>query len=181
MVWPPPDRIPTDRLVLHRWQPEHARLLKAAIDANLGHLQAWMPWAAAEPTELPELCLRLAQFSADFDAGARWLYGVFPPDETAVLGGLGLHPTPDGVELGYWLRSDVTGMGYLTEAARAALDLPGMVEVVIRCDPLNTRSAAVAERLGFRHTTTLVGNSTTPSGAPRDTMIWQLSQQPTTT
>ena len=174
----PPDRIPTDRLVLQRWQPEHAPLLKAAIDANLAHLQAWMPWAAAEPTELPALGLRLAQFTADFDAGARWLYGIFPPDESAVLGGLGLHPAPDGVEIGYWLRADVTGRGYLTEAVRAALTLPGMVEVVIRCDPQNTRSVAVAARLGFHHATTLIGNTTTPSGEPRDTMIWRLSKQP---
>lgn len=175
----PPDRIPTDRLVLQRWQLEHAPLLKAAIDANLAHLQAWMPWAAAEPTELPELGLRLARFSADFDAGVRWLYGICPPNEAAVLGGLGLHPTKDGMEIGYWLRSDHTGKGYITEAVRAALALPGMIQAEIRCDPLNTRSAAVAARLGFRHTTTLVGNTTTPSGTPRDTMIWQLSPQPT--
>ncbi len=175
----PPDRIPTDRLVLQRWQPEHAARLKAAIDANLGHLQAWMPWACAEPTALPELALRLARFSADFDAGTRWLYGIFPPDGASVLGGLGLHPAPHGVEIGYWLRSDETGKGYVTEAVRAALALPGMVQVEIHCDPRNTRSAAVPARLGFRHATTLIGNATTPSGEPRDTMIWRLSEPPT--
>ena len=177
MAWPP-DRIPTDRLVLWRWQPEHAARLKAAIDANLEHLQVWMPWAAAEPTELPEIGLRLAQFSADFDGGVRWLYGIFPPDGSAVLGGLGLHPGPDGVEIGYWLRSDVTGRGYVSEAVGAAVNLPGMVEIVIRCDPRNSRSAAVAARLGFRHTTTLIGTTTTPSGELRDTMIWRLMKQP---
>ena len=174
----PPDRIPTDRLVLQRWQPNHAGLLKAAIDANLGHLQAWMPWAAAEPTPLPELALRLTRFSLDFDAGRWWLYGIFPPDETVVFGGLGLHPTADSVAIGYWLRADVTGRGYATEAVRAVAHLPGIAHAEIRCDPDNVRSAAVAQRLGFRHTTTLLGNATTPSGQPRDTMIWQLSHPP---
>ncbi len=173
----PPDRIPTDRLVLQRWQPEHAIRLKAAIDANLGHLQAWMPWAAAEPTPLPELALRLTQFSIDFNAGRRWLYGIFAPDETEVLGGLGLHPRPDVVAIGYWLRADMTGRGYATEAVRTVAHLPGIARVEIRCDPDNVRSAAVAHRLGFHHTTTLHGNATTPSGQPRDTMIWQLSHQ----
>lgn len=66
--------------------------MKAAIDASLAHLQAWMPWAMAEPTALPDLTARLAQFVADFDAGKEWLYGIFPPVESEVLGGIGLHP-----------------------------------------------------------------------------------------
>jgi RimJ/RimL family protein N-acetyltransferase len=44
----PPDRHATARLVLRRWRPADAALMKAAIDASLAHLQAWMPWANAE-------------------------------------------------------------------------------------------------------------------------------------
>lgn len=179
----PPDHIVTDRLTLRRWAPVHAVPMKAAIDASLAHLQAWMPWATAEPTPLPDLGQRLAQFGADFDAGHRWLYGVFPPDETVVLGGVGLHPMTDpkapadSLEIGYWLRADMTGKGYATEAVRAVSHLPGIALVQIRCDPRNARSAAVARRLGFHHSATLLGNATTPAGRPRDTMIWQLSHQ----
>lgn len=183
-----PDRIDSGRLVLLRWSPKHALLLKAAVDANLEHLQAWMPWATSEPTPLAELHLRLARFREDFDAGHSWLYGIFPPDESSVLGGLGLHPRPDqssgsiAIEIGYWLRADVTGHGYATEAVVAATGmatrLPGVSGLEIRCDPGNTRSAAVALRAGFQHVTTLSGNAVSPSGQPRDTMVWRLAGKP---
>lgn len=39
-------------------------------------------------------------------------------------------------------------------------------------DPRNVRSVAVARRAGFRHVKTLVGDALSPSGAPRDTMVW---------
>ncbi len=175
-IFRPPDRITTNRLVLTRWSPNHAPLLKAAIDSSLEHLQAWMPWATAEPTLAADIARRLAQFGADFEAGRRWLYGIFVPDESSVVGGLGLHPSgtdQPAVDIGYWLRSDVTGRGFATEAVRAATNLPGVAEAYIHCDPRNQRSAAVARRLGFRHVTTLAAAAVTPSGEPRDTMVWR--------
>ena len=185
----PPEAARTERLLLRRWLPAHAARLKAAVDGSLEHLQAWMPWAMSEPSPLAEVEIRLAGFAEDFDAGRQWLYGVFSPDEREVFGGLGLHPgisTPQDaievVELGYWLRADVTGRGYATEAARAALDLagsvPGIRRVEIRCDPRNAASAALPPRLGFRHVRTLSGDRLTPEGAPRDTMVWERDLEP---
>jgi RimJ/RimL family protein N-acetyltransferase len=154
------------------------------VDASLAHLQAWMPWAMAEPTPLAGIEARLAGFAEDFDAGRQWLYGLFTPDQARVLGGIGLEPltsspagAPDAVELGYWLRADATGRGLATEAARAAVDLaaslPGIGRIEIHCDPRNVASAAVPRRLGFRHTRTVSAGRLTPEGAPRDTMVWE--------
>ena len=180
----PPELVRCPRLVLRRWSPADAPRLKAAVDASLGHLQAWMPWAMAEPTPLSELEARLAGFSQDFEAGRQWLYGIFTPDQSQVLGGVGLEPVAssdrgerDTVELGYWLRADATGHGFATEAARAAVDLaaglPGIARVEIHCDPRNIPSAGVPRRLGFRHSRTVEGNRLTPGGDPRDTMVWE--------
>ena len=60
------------------------------------------------------------------------------------------------VEIGYWVRSDRTGRGYATTAARALTSLafdvfPDIVTVEIRMDEGNVRSRAVAVRLGFTH------------------------------
>src|SRR5262245_61869804 len=154
----PPDRFVTERLVLRRWLPVDAPLLKAAIDSSIGHLQAWLPWAMNEPTLLVDIESRLAGFSSAFDAGREWIYGGFSPDAREAFGGIGFHPrgeagaAPDCMELGYWLRGDATGRGYVTEAASAAVvmasALPGITRLEIRCDPRNARSAAVPRRLG---------------------------------
>jgi RimJ/RimL family protein N-acetyltransferase len=180
MVPSPPDRFETERLVLRRWRPADAPSIKAAIDSSLPHLQAWVSWAMGEPTPLADMEARLAGFSAAFDAGREWIYGVFSPDEREALGGIGFHPrsdAPDCVELGYWLRADATGRGYVTEAARAAMvmarALPGIRRLEIRCDPHNERSAAVPRRLGFQHVRTLENDTLTPDGRPRDTMVWE--------
>jgi RimJ/RimL family protein N-acetyltransferase len=73
------------------------------------------------------------------------------------LGRAGLHrpPRPDwpGVEIGWAFHPRHWGRGYATEAGRAAVDYAfgvlGLDEVFSMILPENTRSAAVAQRLGF--------------------------------
>lgn len=178
----PPQRIQTARLVLRGWRPEDAPLLKGAIDASLEHLQSWMRWAMAEPSPLETIAERLAAFADNFAAGRDWGYGLFTPDERSVIGGTGLHPRigPGGLEIGYWLHVGHTRRGYATEAAaamtRTGFEMPDVARMEIRCDPRNLDSAAVPKRLGYRHVQTLVNETVTPSGEPRDTMIWQLTR-----
>jgi RimJ/RimL family protein N-acetyltransferase len=184
----PPGTLETDRLTLRRWHPEHARGLKAALDLSVEHLRPWIPWAVAEPAPIPALETRLADYALRFDVGREWLYGIFLRDGTDVLGGVGLYPRAaegrvaialaDHVEIGYWLRSDVTRRGYVTEAVRAILGvataLPRMTHVEIRCDPRNTPSVAVPQRLGFHHARTLVQEPVPPKEEPDALMVWEL-------
>jgi RimJ/RimL family protein N-acetyltransferase len=100
-----------------------------------------------------------------------------------VLGGTGLHPRvgAHALEIGYWMRSDAAHQGLATEAAGAlaavAFAIPGVERVEIRCDPKNVRSAAIPRRLGFRHLVTLEADASTPTGEPRDTMVWSLARR----
>jgi RimJ/RimL family protein N-acetyltransferase len=59
-----------------------------------------------------------------------------------------------GLEVGWCLARRYWGLGYATEAARAALrycfDELGATEVISLIRPANTRSAHVAERIGHR-------------------------------
>lgn len=177
-----PSEIRTPRLVLRRWRTSDAALMKAAIDDNLPHLQAWMPWAQAEPSSLGVIEERIALFEQQFDTGTEWLYAIRSRSSDAVVGGTGLHPRigPDGLEIGYWLRENATGQGYATEAARAltqvALDQPDIERVQIRCDPRNVASAAIPLRLGYRHIRTIENEAVTPNGTPRDTMVWEITR-----
>jgi RimJ/RimL family protein N-acetyltransferase len=184
----PPDEpiagspIRTARLLVRCWEPRDAAPLKAAIDASLDHLRAWMPWAHREPSPLEAVELRLAGFRREFLAGRDWAYGIFDAAGHEVLGGAGLHAraAAGALEMGYWIRAGVTGRGYATEAARALTTVAFTVlrahRLEIRCDPRNLASAGVPRRLGYHHVQTLVADTVTPAGAPRDTMVWLLTR-----
>jgi len=179
---PLPERITTPQLVLRCWQPSDAPPLKEAIDSSLVELRTWMAWAVREPSSLAVLEARLCGFRDDFQHGREWAYGIFDHAETRVLGGAGIHPRlgPDVLEIGYWIRSDAVRRGYATDAAAAltavAFEFSTVARVEIRCDPRNLRSAAVPRRLGYRHTDTRRGDARTPTGEPRDTMVWTLTE-----
>ncbi len=177
----------TRRLCVRAWAPADAPALKAAIDASLDHLRPWMPWAADEPSPVEAVEARLARFADDFAAARWWGYGLFAREPGGrcgpLVGGAGVHrarhgeQAPSVREIGYWLRADATGRGYMTEAvaalADAALADPGVLAVEIRVDPENRASARVPERLGFHLRECLVGNRLRADGTPGDTLVWE--------
>lgn len=178
---PLPERIETPRLQLRCGTPADAAGLKHAIDSSLAELQAWMPWAMAEPSPLAVVTERLERFRSDFLAGREWHYLIVDRAETSLDGVVGLHPRrgPDAVEIGYWIRTAATRRGYASEAVATltavAFEFLVIERIEIRCDPRNLRSAAIPRRLGYRHTATLAADARTPTGEPRDTMVWTQS------
>jgi RimJ/RimL family protein N-acetyltransferase len=180
----PPRRIETDRLVLRALEPDLAPLVKAAIDASLPELKAWLPWAAGEPTPIEEKVAYAEGAAAAFDAGEDFTYAILDPTETEALGSSGLHARcGEGcLEIGYWIRTDRTGEGLATEAAgaltRVALGLAGVERVVIECDPDNVPSRRIPERLGYTLIEHRVGDIVGPEGEPRDTLRFELASAP---
>jgi RimJ/RimL family protein N-acetyltransferase len=161
---PVPYDLRSERLYFRSWQRADAERLLPVLEANVDHLGDWIPAHVSSPAPLDELELRLAGFADDFLAGRNWRFGIFSAGEGDVFGEVSLFPrseegrvdfaSADRLEIGYWLRHDVTGRGYATEAARAMIELaaavPGVTSIEIHCDPRNTASAAVPQRLGFR-------------------------------
>jgi RimJ/RimL family protein N-acetyltransferase len=178
-----PSELPTPRLLLRSWRRADALALKVVLDGNLEHLQAWLPWAMSEPSPIGALEERLDLFARQFDAGEQWLFAIWSRPADALLGGAGLHPRigEDCLEMGYWLQASATGQGFMTEAAdaltRLALKQPGIERVQIRCDPENVASAGVPKRLGYRHLRTIPNATIKPSGAARDSMIWEITRE----
>lgn len=175
----PPDRIETSRLVLRPLGPEHAHLLREAIDTSLDHLREWLPWALSEPRSLDETRAHVAKALRRFRGGEDFQYAVLDGADSRVLGGAGLHrrSSADCLEIGYWIRVDSIGRGYASEAAaalcRAGLRIPGIEWIHIDCDPNNVRSVRVPERLGFELLERRKGNKRTPDGEPRDTLVFE--------
>ena len=176
----PAYRIVTPRLVIRCYNPEDAPLLKSAIDDSREHLRPWMPWADREPETLQAQIELLRAFRGRFDLGQDFVYGIFNLEETRLLGGSGLHTRvgPGAREIGYWIHKDFIGLGMASEVSaaltRVAFEIDSVQRVEIHCDPVNTRSAAVARKLGYTHEATLRSRVESKPGVFRDSMIWTL-------
>jgi RimJ/RimL family protein N-acetyltransferase len=155
-MFTPPNRFDTPRFTLRAWSVADAPAFRAALTASEAHLRAWTPWVV--DGRVPGLSLeeRLARHAEDFSLGKEWVYGMFSPDGSEVLGGCGLYPRvgPGAIEIGYWLSAMHTGRGLATEAAAALTRLaftdPAVEHVEIRCDRGNEASIRVPRRLGYR-------------------------------
>ncbi len=178
----PAYRIETKRLVMRCYHPSDAQLLATAINESLEHLRPWMPWAHSEPSPLDDITKRLQRFRGEFDLGQDFIYGIFNPEETRLLGGTGLHTRvgENELEIGYWIHKDFTNQGLVTESTaalvRVAFEITRVHRIEIHCDPANMASAAVPRKLGFTHEGTL--RAKTPFlDRWSDSMIWALLEQ----
>ena len=181
-----PTEIRTSRFLLRPWRATDAPELLPVLEANREHLGPWIPARVSTPVPIPELEQRLAGFEADFAASREWRYGMFSPDGVRVLGEVGLYPRSAAgrahyaaascVELGYWLRSDATGGGLITEASRVLLaeaaKLERLTHVEIRCDARNLPSAAIPKRLGFTLSETIPDEAIIPAESEVQLQVW---------
>ncbi len=157
----PAYRIETKRLVVRCYHPSDAPLLAASVTESIEHLRPWMPWVYSEPEPLQEKVQRLKRFRGLFDLGQDFVYGIFNPEETSLLGGTGLHTRlgEDQLEIGYWIHKDHINRGLVTESTAAlvkvAFEIIHVHRIEIHCDPQNTASAAIPRKLGFTHEGTL--------------------------
>jgi RimJ/RimL family protein N-acetyltransferase len=99
-------------------------------------------------------------------------------DRPELVGGMGLHPWGDDLELGYWLTPAAWGRGYATEAGRAVVGIAryalGRSRLVSRHFVDNPASGRVLRKLGFHET----GRCTTPclarGGVEVDSLAYEL-------
>ncbi len=173
----PAYRIETKRLVLRCYNPSDAPLLAEAVAENVEHLRPWMPWVYAEPEPIEEKVARLKRFRGNFDLGENWVYGIFNPENTRLLGGTGLHPRigERQLEIGYWIHKDFINQGLVTESTAAlvkvAFEFMHVHRLEIHCDPANLASAAIPRKLGFTLEGTLRAK-TSFLDRWSDSMVW---------
>lgn len=179
---PLPAQIVGLRLLVRPYQAGDGGALYEAVSEDRAHLRQWLPWVDKHAS------LAASEESAR-RMHARWqsredlTVGIWEQSSERLLGGSGLHRCcweVPSFEIGYWLRRSAEGHGYMTEAVGLLCALAfGTLDaqrVVIRCDKENTRSAAVAQRLGFILEATLRSDTRDPEGRLRDTLLF--SQTP---
>jgi RimJ/RimL family protein N-acetyltransferase len=172
-------RIETNRLVIRCYNPSDVQMLADSVRENVEHLKPWVPWVHAEPEPIEEKEKRLKRFRGMFDLGQDYVYGIFNPEETRLLGGTGLHTrlSDNELEIGYWIHKDFVNQGLVTESTSAlikvAFEVVRVHRLEIHCDPGNFASAAIPRKLGFTHEGTLRAK-TRFLDRWSDSMIWGL-------
>ncbi|WP_273444108.1 GNAT family N-acetyltransferase [Neolewinella agarilytica] len=165
------------------YKPEDAALLKASIDESLEHLKPWMTWAMNEREDLEAKVNRMRKYRGQFDLGIDYVYGIFNPEETILIGSSGLHTGPgeNAREIGYWINANHLNQGYATEVAKAltkvGFEIEELERIEIRCTSNNFRSQNVPKKLGYIHEATLRDRSLDSYGKKRDLMIWSMFRE----
>lgn len=135
-------------------QPHLAPEFFAFVNSNRAHLSAWLLWAQRMQT-LDEARAFLQEGMDDFARDELPVIGIW--QDNALAGGIAFFPLDrrsKSAELAYWLGQAYAGRGLMTRAVRATFgylfEQLKVNRIVIRVEVNNTRSRALAERLGFQ-------------------------------
>ena len=169
------------RALVRPYRETDAEEMFQAIVESREHLLPWMPFAAGyqsvdEAHEFVNRCIARWRLREDF------IVGIWDVGSGRYVGSSGLHPRDwkiPAFEIGYWLRRDAEGHGYITETVRLLTEYAftslGARRVMIRCDARNTRSAAAARRAGFTLEGRLRQDSRAYNGVLTDTLIFAMT------
>ncbi len=144
--------IDTERLILRPWR-EQDRAPFAEICAD-PRVMDWLGGAYGRTSS--DSFIDRAMIAIDRLGYGRW--ALERRSDAALIGSVGMMPTkgaapPDRQEIGWRLAFDAWGMGYASEAAKAALadgfSRCGLQEILAYTAAGNTRSLAVMARIGF--------------------------------
>lgn len=147
--------ITTKRLALAPIESSDADELFQAVEISRAHLEKWLPWVPFNVDE-PSTRIFVEACESDWDMARACRLVVRNRATHNLLGVIGLellNHLHESAELGYWLRVDATGQGFMAEAGRAVLTWAfgklGVHRVRIAAATDNHASLRVIGRLGF--------------------------------
>lgn len=149
----PPEELTNGEITLRRWKIGDAAALASAASTSLSELKPWMHWAANGYNE-DDARTFLALTTAEWDQGKVYNYALIVDGQVAGSFGL-MDPIhgDDGVGMGYWIATPLSGRGLATKAValltRCGFDI-GAELVQIWHLIGNTRSEAIPRRLGYQ-------------------------------
>ena len=146
------DPLRTFRLTLEPTRPEHADPMWQAVSSSLDELKPWMTWA--NDTDHPSTRDFTIAAERAWMADASWSFTIVFADALVGTVSLDRHDRMlKSANVGYWLRSDLTGRGLMTEAVSAivefAFETVGLHRLELHAAPENVASTRVAEKIGF--------------------------------
>lgn len=176
------DELQGERVTIRRWRDHDASALWEAVECSREHLKAWQPWVD-EHISLDFSREYIRRMQAQWALREDLPMGIWLRANGLLLGATGLHRFDwrvPSMEIGYWLRPEMQGRGYVSEATRLVLSLAfthlKAERVEIRCDAENVRSAAVPTRLGFAHEARLRASRRNSAGELSDSCIFAMTR-----
>ncbi|WP_026570638.1 MULTISPECIES: GNAT family N-acetyltransferase [Sediminibacillus] len=155
LLWDIPAEIKTERLLLRMPESGDGEAVNRAVKRSIEELRPWMPFAQTTPTlEESEEDIREAHIR--FLKREKLRYLLFHRETNGFIGSSGFHNIDWKVpkcEIGYWIDTKFTGMGYMTEAIKALTSFAFTEltcrRVEIRCEEKNFKSRAIPEKLDY--------------------------------
>lgn len=151
-----PLQIETDRLILRApLQAGDGNVVHQAIKESINELKQWLLLFQSIPTvEETEILLRNAHI--DFLKRESFRYLIYLKGTNDFIGTASLHGINWKIskcEIGYWINTQFSGNGYMTEVVSELTNLGFQLlkfrRIEIRCESNNTKSRAIPEKLGF--------------------------------
>jgi len=151
----------TPRFIIRPFRRRDVGPMHDAVRASLPELEEWLPWAIGYDRSVAHRFIRDSA-SAWNDARAFDFAIRLREEPDFHVGNISVWPTSPTNrvgEIGYWIRSDLTGEGIGTEVTARAIQV-GFEElnhhkIVLRIAVGNERSDRIAKRLGFTFEGTL--------------------------
>ncbi len=177
-----PMPIITSRLMIRPYQENDTTAIADALLESADELKQWMPWAQNINTDsihdFELLCIR--SFMAKWMLREELNMLIVDKNRAQIMGTIGLKSIDWSVpkmEIGYWLRTSMTGKGIMTEAVNALTHYGfkqlNAKRIEIRCDEANIKSRAIPKRLNFSEEGILRNNDLTADGTLlRNTVIY---------
>jgi aminoglycoside 6'-N-acetyltransferase len=175
-----PNQIETERLTLRGYHAGDGSWYSSMSQRNKSHLAQFESGNAVmtiNNEEEAEIVVR--EFAADWVARKAFFMGVFLKGTQEFVAQIyigAVHWDLPEFELGYFVDHEHEGYGYVTEAAKGALQFCfkhlGAYRVRLECDDTNARSYGVADRCGMVREGHIRENKKNADGSISGTLLY---------
>jgi ribosomal-protein-serine acetyltransferase len=143
----------SDSIFLRQLSEDDVNELTDLIDANRQHLREWLPWLDNSTTVTDTARFIGRAIEQAEDNNGLTLGILYEGKLAGVIGQHYIDSLNRRTEMGYWLDAAHQGRGIVTRATARLTDYSFREQdcnrVILQCAVENTKSRAIAERLGF--------------------------------
>jgi ribosomal-protein-serine acetyltransferase len=147
----------TDRLIIRPYQIADVPDFLDMVQSSMDQMHAFLPWVTPDFDERNAISFVHSAIFA-LKEKMQYDYAIILRKEKRLIGGVGLinpDPIKQQTHVGYFMRSDKTGKGLMTEAVKAAIESAhkklSFNTFLIDCDEKNVASLRVIEKLNAQY------------------------------